>query len=327
MFVFFLSSLIFLIPSLLFSLYGTKIWINVAKKSGLTGKDMNKPDKPEIAESGGIIVIGSFSLGLLIYIFFNIFVLKTETNLLQIFALLTSILFACILGFVDDVLGWKNGLKQWQKPLLTIPIAIPLIAINAGMSKMNIAFLGSVNLGILYPLLIIPIGIIGASNGFNMLAGINGLESGMGTIILAFMGIVTWSTGTYWLSIVSLLMAASLLGFFVFNKYPASVFPGDSMTYSVGALIAIIAILGNFEKIAVFIFLPYLIELVLKTKSYFKAESFGVVQKDGSLNPKNGKIGSLTHLLMKQGLKEKGIARTLFSIEIILCAISFLLLL
>ena len=312
-------------PSFLFSLYGTKIWIKVAEKSGLTGKDMNKENKPEIAEAGGIIVIGSFSLGLLIYVFFNIFILENEAHLLHIFALLTSILFACIIGFVDDVLGWKNGLKQWQKPLLTVPIAIPLAAINAGVSRMNLPFIGPVEFGLLYPLLLIPVGIIGASNGFNMLAGLNGLEASMGTVILSFLGFVSWYTGTYWLSIVSFAMAASLLGFLYYNKYPSRIFPGDSLTYGIGALIAIIAILGNLEKIAAFVFLPYIIELILKAKTRFRAESFGEINEDGILISNNGEVESFTHVFMKLGLKEKNVVRSLVGVEILLCAIAYVL--
>ena len=39
-------------------------------------------------------------------------------------------------------------------------------------------------------------------------------------------------------------MVAALLGFYLYNKYPAKVFPGDSMTWAIGALIAGMAILG-----------------------------------------------------------------------------------
>lgn len=317
--------IIFLFSIFLASLFGTKIWIKVANKAGLTGKDVNKLEKPEIAESGGIVVIGSFSLAVLLYISAKIFYFHTETHLLQIFALLTSLLLACLIGFVDDILGWKNGLKQWQKPLLTLPIAIPLAAINAGTSVMNLPLFGRVELGIFYPLLIVPIGIIGASNGYNMLAGLNGLESGMASVIFTLLGTVAWLSGNSWLGIVSFSMVVSLLGFFLLNKYPAKVFPGDSMTYGIGALIAIIAILGNMEKLALFIFIPYLIEFLLKARSKFKAECFGDPQEDGSLKPKEDKLYSLTYLLMEGGLSERGIVRTFIGIEALLCLLGFII--
>lgn len=317
--------IIFLITIFLASLYGTKIWIKIARKSDLTGKDMNKSDKNEIAESGGIIVIGTFALAVLLYISAKIFYFHTETHLLQLFALLTSLLLACLIGFVDDILGWKNGLRQWQKPLLTLPIAIPLAAINVGVSKMVLPFLGAIELGIAYPLLIVPLGIIGASNGYNMLAGLNGLESGLGIIIFSFLGSVAWISGTPWMGVVSFSMVAALLGFFYYNKFPSEVFPGDSMTYGTGALIAIIAILGSMEKIALFIFIPYILEFLLKMRSKFEAESFGDLKEDGTLEPKGGKIYSLTHIFMKKGFKERQIVRIMMGIEALLCFAAFII--
>ena len=46
----------------------TSYWIKRAKTAGLTGRDMHKPNKPEIAESGGIPVILGFLIGALFYI-------------------------------------------------------------------------------------------------------------------------------------------------------------------------------------------------------------------------------------------------------------------
>jgi UDP-N-acetylglucosamine--dolichyl-phosphate N-acetylglucosaminephosphotransferase len=98
----------------------------------------------------------------------SIFVFKRTAHILEIFALLTTLLVIGFIGFIDDFIGgWKKGLKQWQKPLLTIPAALPLMAIKAGYSTISLPFFGSLDLGLIYPLLLIPIGIVGASQGFN----------------------------------------------------------------------------------------------------------------------------------------------------------------
>ncbi|RLJ01848.1 MAG: glycosyl transferase family 4 [Candidatus Aenigmatarchaeota archaeon] len=279
----------------------TKKWIEVAGKAGLVGKDMNKYTATKIPEAGGIAVILGFVFAVLIYIFFKTFYIGTEVHLIESLALLSAIILSGLLGFVDDIIGWKVGLRQWQKPLLTIPIAIPLMVINAGHSVMNIPLMGEVDLGIIYPLLIIPIGIIGAANGFNMIAGFNGLEAGMGIIILSFLGIASVITGNLWLTLIAFSMVAALFGFLIFNKYPAKVFPGDSLTYGVGSLIAMVTILGNMERTGLILFGPYFIELILKSRSKFKAESFGLPLADGTLKPKYDKNYSLTHAIMRLG--------------------------
>ena len=77
-------------------------------------------------------------------------------------------------------------------------------------------------------------------------------------------------TGDTWLSLIALIMIASLLAFYIFNKVPAKVFPGDVLTYSIGSLIASIAILGNIEKIAIWFFIPYILDTILKTRGKYK---------------------------------------------------------
>jgi UDP-N-acetylglucosamine--dolichyl-phosphate N-acetylglucosaminephosphotransferase len=90
-------------------------------------------------------------------------------------------------------------------------------------------------------------------------------------------------------------MVFCLIGFYIFNKYPSEIFPGDTLTYSVGALIACIAILGNVEKIAIFFYIPYIIETILKSRGKLKKESFAKLNDDGSLEMPYDKIYGLEH--------------------------------
>ncbi len=275
-------------------LFSTHLWIKSAKRVGLVGKDMHKIDKKEIAEAGGIVVLFGFVLAVLIYVQIKVFYIGAESNLIEVFAALTSILIIGIVGFMDDLFGWKIGLTKKTRIVLLFFSAIPLIVINAGQSSMM-----GVEFGLLYPLLIIPIGIIGASTTFNFLAGYNGLETGQGIIILSGLTYVTYVTGSLWLSMISLIMIFCLLAFYIYNKNPSEVFPGDILTYSVGALIAIIAILGNIEKIAVLFFIPYAFEAGLKIRGKLKKESFGKLKEDGSLDEPYNKIYGLEHLAIK----------------------------
>ena len=297
----------------------TPLWIRAVKKVGLTGKDQNKFDKPEIAEFGGITVVAGFMAGVLTYIGLTTFYFHFETidnNLILILAGISTLLGITIVGMLDDILGWKTGLKQWQKPLLTIPAALPIMAVNAGHSTMVLPLLGSVNLGIFYPLIIIPLGVAGASNGFNMLAGYNGLEASLGAVILSFLGYVAWKSGNSWVAMLSISMVFALLAFLLFNWHPAKIFPGDTLTYSVGALIATVAILGNMEKIAMILFSLYFIEFIIKARKKFKGECFGEPMKNGTLSVPREGVESLTHLMIKIGFnKEEHIVLALTGIQ------------
>lgn len=304
--------LILLLPftvSFLITLFLLPKWIIRAREEGLIGKDMNKNYELEVVESGGITVVLGFLIGILLYIALKTFYFKTSANLIEAFALITTVLIIAGIGLTDTILGWKRGLSKRLRIMLVIFSAVPLMVINAGENIVSLPFIGMVDFGMIYLFIIIPIGIAGAATTFNFLAGLNGLEAGQGIILLSALTIVSYFTGNSWLSVILLCMIASLLAFLLYNFYPAKVFPGDVMTYSVGGLIAIVAILGNFERIAVFFFIPYILELVLKSRGKLIKQSFGKPTKSGELDLPYDKLYSLTHVSML-ALKKMNIRST-----------------
>jgi len=282
-----------ILVSFLCTYFSMPFWIRKAKQIGLIWEDMHKVGHPKnVAGSGGIMVLFGFVLGVLLYLAIKTFYFGNSEDSIFIFALLSSILIIGLVGMLDDLLGWRRkGLSIRSRLALLLFAAIPLMVINAGESTV----LG-IQFGILFPLIIIPLGIIGATSTFNFLAGFNGLEAGQGIILLSSLAVVTFITGNRWLTVIALCMVGSLFAFYLFNKHPAKVFPGDILTYSVGALIAIIAILGNIEKIAIFFFIPYIIEVILKSRGKLKKHSFGKLNTDGSLELPYKKIYGLEHL-------------------------------
>lgn len=303
-------------------------WIRKAPEIGLLGFDMNKPGRPKVAEMGGICVIFGFVLGMLMYLGLMTFWLH-ELNYVGILGVLCTILSMCIIGMMDDVLGWKRGLRQWQKPIFTLFAALPMMVINSGQSTMNLPIVGAMDLGILYPLLIVPLGIVGASNAYNMVAGYNGLEAGMGVIILSALGYFAFITGKQSAAILAICMVSALIAFLYFNWYPAKVFPGDTLTYSLGALIACIAVLGNMEMIAVVIFLPYAFDFVMQAASGFQKEAFAKVNEDGSLEKPYKGIYHLTHLALavlkkvKHNVYERDVVLFICGLELAVVGLTF----
>ncbi len=308
-------------------------WMKKASLMGLTGRDMNKVKKINVPEAGGVTFIAGAAAGILAYVFLYIFYFHSTIGIVEIFAMLTTILLSGFVGFIDDILGWKSGMRHSTKVLLTVPIAIPLAVVNAGISVMNIPFLGFVDFGILFPLVLVPLGIIGATNGYNLLGGYNGLEAGLGVIILSMLAYISWISGTGWVSMLSLILAFSLMGFLWYNRFPANIFPGDSLTYTVGAAIACIAILGNMEKFALIMFIPFMFDALMFIRFRFidrikNIEAFGKVNKDGSIEQPYDKIYDFTHLVIafiskfKKKVYERDVVVTVYAFEIILAFIA-----
>jgi len=318
--------------SFVLMLYSLPKWIKKCQQVGLLWEDMNKYSRNKnVAASGGVVVVMSFVLGVLFYIAVRTFILDIDGVGINIFALLSVILILALVGFVDDILGWTSkGLSIRFRLFLVFAASIPLVVINAGSSIINFPFLNFIDVGLFYPLVLIPLGIAGASTTYNFLAGFNGLEAGQGIIILSFLSFVAFLTGSSWLSIVGLCMVASLIVFYFYNKYPAKVFPGDVLTYSIGALIAGMAILGNFEKIAVFVFMLYIAETGLKLRGGLKKHSFGKANSDGSLEMPYDKIYGLTHFSIfilkkfKNKVYERDVVYFIFMIQIIICLLALI---
>jgi UDP-N-acetylglucosamine--dolichyl-phosphate N-acetylglucosaminephosphotransferase len=296
-------------------------WIRRAKRHGLTGKDVHKRDK-KVAEAGGVVVVFGALLGVLWYIAVVVFYYNQNEFVKYIFAALCSVLIALVIGFVDDILGWRIGIRQRDKVILSFLIPIPLMVANSGHSTMTIPVLGMVDLGMLYPLLVVPAAMIGASNGFNMLAGYNGLEAGSGIIILSALGLMAWLTRSGWVAVVAFSMVASLIAFLIYNKYPSKVFPGDTLTYPVGATIAIVAILANLERFALMLFVPYFLEFVLKVKGRFVPNWKSRLLSNGALSNR-GEWNTLPHVAISflRSLKIKP-----YESRVVLCVLCFNLL-
>ncbi len=285
-----------LIVSFLVTLICVPYWIRRARMAQLVGIDMHKLDKRRVAEIGGVPVLIGFLAGVFVYIGIITFYFQVAKDNYQTLAILTTILITSMIGLIDDILGWKIGLRQWQKPVLTFFASIPMIVMNAGSSDVGLPLFGIVDLSYLYTFLMVPLGIVGAANGFNMIGGYNGLEAGMGTIILSAIGLIAYSSGKGGLAIIAFSMVTAIAAFLVYNKYPARIFPGNTFTYMVGTLIACLAIMGNIEKLALLMFLPYFAELVLKARGLLQKESFAHLLPDGSLTEPHDKWYGIEHV-------------------------------
>jgi len=321
--------IIIILISFLVTYLITPILIKYLKRIDITVKDQNKEGKPLIPISGGLAVLAGTFAGLLIFIFFRTFIypissglILNDTNLKFLFAGMISLLIITLVGFLDDIIIRKDkesstGLRQWQKPLFTLIAAIPLMVVSAGTNHMTFPLLGRIEFGILYPLLLVPLGVVGAANMVNMLGGYNGMETGIGIISIGMLGLYAYINNSLMAGLIALTVFSSLIAFYIYNKYPAKILPGDSLTYLLGATMAVIAILGNIEKAALILSIPFFIEFILKSRSKFQAQSYGYF-KYGKVKIDTKKIYSLPHILAKTGkYTEKEITHSLILLEII----------
>ena len=305
------------------------------KKRGLVGIDMNKFGKPKVPEMGGICVWLGFSTGIIASIFVFSYLKWIEVNLTLLLAGLSTIAMVGFLGVIDDLVGWKNGIRQWQHALIPVFAALPLMAVKVSNppillplmgfapAEFQIPIIGAVSFGFVYSLILVPIGVTGASNAANMLAGLNGLETGLGIIISATIAVIAILHGKVEAAIVSIAMLGALIAFLRFNWFPAKVFGGDSLTLMIGASIATSAILGDMEKIGILLMAIYFVELVLKGRFRMQKEGFGIPTKPGILKAPDY-TSSVTHVVMRLGnFTEKKVVLAILGIQAVVSILVF----
>jgi UDP-N-acetylmuramyl pentapeptide phosphotransferase/UDP-N-acetylglucosamine-1-phosphate transferase len=294
--------------------------------SGIRGVDQQKLSKPSLPTSGGTVVFFGFLTAISLFIAGASLLNATSVDLTLMLAGLASVSIITMIGLIDDIhvdleqyakdeLGikdlsvsegreYRKGMEQLPKALFVLPAVLPLAAIGAGSWEMALPVLGVVNWGYLYPLLLLPIGLLFVSNVVNMLAGTNGLSALLCLITALGIGVFAALNQRFEAAAIALVLAGCLGGFLFHNLHPASVLPGDSLTYLAGAGLFSAIVIGNIEKFGVFVSGLWFVEFFLKARSRFEARSWGDIQEDGTLQPFHNRTYSLTHPLMRRGLTE-----------------------
>ncbi|MFR3029834.1 MAG: phospho-N-acetylmuramoyl-pentapeptide-transferase [Blautia sp.] len=185
-----------------------------------------------------------------------------------------------IIGFLDDylkvVLKRSDGLLPWQKFLLQVVVtaifAYYLLNYTDVSLAMLIPFWGGhyLNIGWLaIPLLFVAV--IGTVNGVNFTDGLDGLASSVTIMVAVFFTVVSMGMNSG-IEPITCAVVGGLMGFLLFNVFPASVFMGDTGSLALGGFVAGTAYMLQMPLFILIVGLIYLIEVisVMLQVSYFK---------------------------------------------------------
>lgn len=290
-----LTLLVAIIISFLIVIVALPRTIEILREKGYVGIDVHKPDRPEIAKGGGSVVLFAIVTALLIVIGLTTFQVQDIVNP-GLLAALVSILMAGMIGVLDDNLDFRNRTK------IALPMiaSIPMMVMQVGTTTMSIPFFGTIDLGVLYPLVVVPLMMTFIIDSTNMYGGMNGLEVGLSTVnssaLIVYVVLLPLLTGEAipQTQIDAGVVAGALLGaslaFLMFNRYPARILPGDVGRLPLGAAMAAALILGNMDRLAVFLYVPfglnflmYIFYKVHVKRTEIEYEKFAHPRDDGTL--------------------------------------------
>ena len=264
---------------------------------------------------GGVIFIipTLFTIGLLLL-----------TNKIELTYNLLIVIFVflayAVLGFIDDYLIIKRhsneGLTEIQKLIGQVIIALVFFMLytkGGNPTSFDVSILGiNINLGWCYSFFILFL-LVASSNAVNITDGLDGLAGGLSAIAFLAFGMMAWAStytqGNQDIAVFCFILLGSLLGFLVFNTYPARVFMGDTGSLSLGGTLASIAILTHHEITFIVVAGLFIIEtlssLVQMISVYFFHKKILI-------------MAPLHHHFEKMGYHERDIVKAYWVIGLIL---------
>ena len=219
---------------------------------------------------GGIMILASIIITSLFYV-------KDYPKIIPI--LFMTVGFG-VIGFLDDylkvVLRRSDGLLAWQKMILQIIVtgvfAVYMVKYSGVALTMLIPFSGGTYLDLGW--LAIPVlffAVVGTVNGTNFTDGLDGLASSVTIMVATFFSVVAIGTNAG-IAPITCAVVGALLGFLLFNVYPASVFMGDTGSLALGGFVVSTAYMMQMPLFILIVGLIYLVEVlsVIIQVTYFK---------------------------------------------------------
>ena len=145
------------------------------------------------------------------------------------------------IGLWDDVRPMR---ARW-KFLAQIAIAVGVYYAGVRVTSLSLPFAGTVELSTGVGILFTIFWLVGITNAFNLIDGLDGLASGAAMFALTTMFVVATINGQSGAALLTIVLAGATLGFLFFNFPPASIFLGDSGSLFLGFMLAGVGLLSS----------------------------------------------------------------------------------
>lgn len=299
----------------------------------LRAKKLNQPINMYVTEHaskagtptmGGICFIISSLLAVLIWIYLEMsgYLGSSEnTDLIPVVLTFCLAVGNGLIGFVDDykklVKKENEGLSEAQKFILQTVIAAAYLCMMGMTDNLSTALSVpftdfSIELG-WFAYIVYLIVIVGFVNSTNITDGIDGLASSVGVSVAAALIGLAFFTASRYTGIAAGTLLGALLGFLIFNHYPAKVFMGDTGSLYIGGLIIGCAISEGQLLSVIIMSLVFIFEMLssLLQRAYYKLSGGKRIFKKAPVH----------HHFQLLGWSEVKIVIVFFLVSIVLCFI------
>ena len=267
---------------------------------------------------GGVAIVAGVTVAVIVSMF-----LPGSETVEKIAIILSMFAFGAI-GFIDDynkiAKKQNEGLTPKQKLLLQVVfgLALAVFMMTREGTSVLIPFTGkSVEMGWLYIPFIVFVE-VAMANAVNLTDGLDGLAAGTSAIVAAAFAVIgmTLNGGSEPMAVAGQAVLGALIGFLVFNHFPAKIFMGDTGSMARGGVLSAMAIVGHVEWLLPIAGLIYVIEAlsVIIQVGYFKMSGGKRVFR----------MAPIHHHFELGGWHETKVVRVFCIFTLICCVIAFL---
>jgi UDP-GlcNAc:undecaprenyl-phosphate GlcNAc-1-phosphate transferase len=238
----------------------------------------------------------------------NLLTQNVRSELKPVLSLVGCAFLVLVLGACDDL----RALKPWTKLIALLCITTLFFAMGGRIEGLSIPFVGQVALHPLAAFALTLLWVVGITNAFNLIDGVDGLAAGsalFSSLVLLTNSLIQGNAGVI---VVALGLSGALAGFLRYNFNPASIFLGDSGSLLVGFVLAALSVQGSQKaSTAVAVAIPIL--------------AFGLPVVDTSVTVARrllsgkpifkGDREHIHHMLLARGWSQRRVALALYAVS------------
>ncbi|MEM3622458.1 MAG: hypothetical protein QXR76_01635 [Candidatus Bathyarchaeia archaeon] len=256
--------------------------------------DQHKPNTPLVPNGLGVVYVLASALYLFILECFR----SSTDNVSSALTLAVCILFGGFMGLLDD---WMD-LRWRYKAFFPLIASIPLVSVATRLglrTAITFPIFGSVDFGISYYFIVIPLIVTVTTNTVNQLGGLNGLETIPPAIVI--MGLMAVSGAHAVLLYVPLIVWLSLC----FFNFQGRIFVGNTGSFAIGITLAAFAIISDLKSVLLISILPYVFNSSLILLNYFFFRARARVSFDGEKLFSDNRRSLVTLITYRRRLSER----------------------
>lgn len=229
--------------------------IRLLTSNDMVAQDYHKEGKVCIPTNGGILI------GLIVLVMLSISVMFSEESHDNFIIVYVAVMYA-IFGILDDHLRITN---RWIKIFIPYFLSYPITLIIQphAMHAIDLFLNVTPTVRICFYYIIVPVYVMVVTNMVNMHSGFNGLQSGLSSIVFFFLMLKSFMVGR----IEHLVMFAAFFGanlaFWTHNRYPSSVFEGNTGAMLIGSAIGVFIVFQGFLISGIIMLIPHTINFLM----------------------------------------------------------------